>query len=74
MNGFAMALNPSLGLIGCYNARTGKSMKTCPNEQALMAGNTEPAASISACFGVGIDYRQDTSGTFVVTTLLLGGS
>ncbi len=71
MDGFAMALNPSLGLIGCCTERSGKSRKSCPDEDALKSGLTGSVSNTA--FGVGIGYRHDKSGAFVVITLSLGG-
>ncbi len=72
MDGFAMALSPSLGLIGCCSGRMGKSEKSCPDEQELKTGLTGPASKESPC-GVGIDYRRDESGALVVIELSIGG-
>ncbi len=72
MNGFAMALNPSLGLIGCCSGRTEKSTKSSPDEQELKTGLTGPASKESP-YGVGIGYRRDESGALVVIVLSPGG-
>ena len=79
LNGFATAMNPSLGLLGCCEGRVGKSAKSscetnCGNKgDGLQPNDSELACSISSC-GVGIGFLQDTSGALLVSTLMLEGA
>ena len=63
---------PSLGLIGCCSGRTGKSTKSCPDEQPSKSGLTVPASKESP-YGVGIGYQHDKSGALIVIELSPGG-
>jgi hypothetical protein len=79
LNGFVVAMQPSIGLLGCCDDTSKKANKKSylsnrGKDEGLPTeiGNPEPAGSKSPC-GVGIGFLQDTSGALLVSTLLREG-
>ena len=81
MQGFLVAMNPSLGLVGCCDCREGRVSRTArgTNWGKLDVVQTEvhpkkgSTSNMYLC-GVGIEFLQDDSGALFVSALIPQGA